>query len=51
MMEAAFPSWCARVEFWDVDDVDCAEPAVALPQVEAAVERTLARLCAAASVD
>ena len=37
MLAARFPTWLSRVEFWDIDDLDCAGPATALPQIEQAV--------------
>lgn len=39
-----FPELLERVEFWQVDDVDCAPPQVALPMIERLVHELLARL-------
>lgn len=37
MLEARFPAWSTRVEFWTIDDVYDTEPDVALAQLERAV--------------
>jgi protein-tyrosine phosphatase len=39
-----FPELLERVEFWQVDDVDCAPPSVALPLIERHVRELIARL-------
>jgi protein-tyrosine phosphatase len=39
-----FPELLHRVEFWKIDDVDCAPPNVALPLLEAHVLELVARL-------
>jgi protein-tyrosine phosphatase len=43
MMAAQFPLWKDRIEYWHVDDLDCAEAHEALPfleqQIHALVER------------
>jgi protein-tyrosine phosphatase len=39
-----FPELLDRVEFWQVDDVDCAPPSVALPMIERHVRELVARL-------
>jgi protein-tyrosine phosphatase len=39
-----FPELLDRVEFWQVDDVDCAPPSVALPMIERHVRQLVARL-------
>ncbi|MEO6600600.1 MAG: low molecular weight phosphatase family protein [Polyangiaceae bacterium] len=41
---ARFPALLDRVEFWQVDDVDCAPPTVALPMIERHVHELIARL-------
>ena len=41
-----FPALLDRVEFWQVDDVDCAPPSVALPMIEGLVRALVARLAA-----
>ncbi len=33
LMAEHFPEWIDRVEFWHIHDLDCAEPADALPQL------------------
>jgi len=42
-----FPELLDRVEFWQVDDVDCAPPSVALPMIERHVRELFARLVSA----
>jgi len=44
LIEQHFPDWLSRVEFWRVDDVDCAVPAVALPLLRQHVIALLDRL-------
>lgn len=44
LMEEQFPGWSGRVEYWHVDDLDCAVPEVALPQLEEEVRALIARL-------
>jgi protein-tyrosine phosphatase len=46
MIERRFPAWLERVEFWEVDDLDCVGPEIALPQLEREVGRLLDRLAA-----
>ena len=41
---AAFPDWAERIEYWAIDDIDCAEPAQAVPLLEAEVLRLVERL-------
>jgi protein-tyrosine phosphatase len=41
-----FPRWVDRVEYWNVDDLDCAEPAEALAVLDGAVRALVARLAA-----
>ncbi len=43
-MDARFPHWTSRVEFWRIDDIDCAEPDVALVHLETAVQDLMRRL-------
>lgn len=45
LMEKQFPLWCDRVEYWHVDDLDCATPEEALPVLEGCVRRLVERLC------
>jgi protein-tyrosine phosphatase len=49
MMQGTFAAWLDRVEFWDVHDVDCAPPEIALPHLEREVGRLVYRLCRAAA--
>lgn len=44
MLEANYPTWVERVEFWDIHDLDFAMPELALPQLRGKVEELLARL-------
>lgn len=44
-----FPAWLARVEFWHVDDVEFADPADALADLEARVATLIERLAGEAS--
>ena len=37
MVSKKFPAWNERVEFWQIHDIDCSEPAEALPELHAAV--------------
>jgi protein-tyrosine phosphatase len=42
--EAKFPAWRDRIEYWQVHDLDCAEPGDALPQLEREVRNLIDRL-------
>ena len=44
LMNARFPDWTDRVEFWHVDDLDFATPAETLPDIEARVADLAKRL-------
>ena len=44
MFEMQFPAWTARVEFWQIHDIDCCEPADALPELLATIVDLVARL-------
>jgi len=44
LLSLRFPRWVDRVEYWQVDDVDCAGPEQALPQIEVAVRGLIERL-------
>ena len=44
MLAAQFPLWTDLVEYWHVDDLDCAQPEEALPVLEANVCALVARL-------
>lgn len=46
MMREQFPAWVDRIEYWHVDDIDCAPPDEALPECEANVEALVERLAA-----
>jgi protein-tyrosine phosphatase len=43
-----FPNWVERVEFWHVDDLDCAGPEEAIPCLERLVSELIERLAAEA---
>ena len=47
MMAEQFPSWVDRVEYWQIDDLDCAAPEEALPALQAKVRELVERLQAA----
>jgi protein-tyrosine phosphatase len=49
MMAAQFPQWTDRVEYWHVDDLDCAQPEEALPLLEDNVRILVGRLRAGAN--
>lgn len=45
MVQAQFPHWAGKIEYWGVDDIDFVTSDIALPQIEAQVRalyRTLA---------
>ena len=44
MMAEQFPLWTDQVEYWHVDDLDCAEPDEALPVLEENVRALVSRL-------
>jgi protein-tyrosine phosphatase len=44
MMRAQFPDWEDQVEYWHVDDLDCAGPEEAIPLLEAEVRELVDRL-------
>ncbi len=44
MLHNLFPTWANRVEYWHVDDLDCAEPDAALPMLETEVWALVERL-------
>jgi protein-tyrosine phosphatase len=43
-----FPTWCDRIEYWHVHDLDCATPEDAFPNLEKELLRLLDRLAALA---
>ena len=47
MIAAQFPLWTDLVEYWHVDDVDCARPEDALPVLDGHVRALVERLKAA----
>jgi protein-tyrosine phosphatase len=44
MIEARFPRWIDRVEYWRIDDIDVATPDQALPLLDTNIESLLQRL-------
>ncbi|MHB8865230.1 MAG: arsenate-mycothiol transferase ArsC [Pirellulaceae bacterium] len=44
MVSEQFLEWADAVEYWDVDDLDCATPDIALPYLEEKVRQLVARL-------
>jgi protein-tyrosine phosphatase len=48
LMSQQFADWADRVEYWDVDDLDCATPDEALPYLERRVRALVTRLQSAA---
>lgn len=44
LMQQHFPALVEQVEYWQIDDVDCAESAEALPHLQAKVDALLAAL-------
>jgi protein-tyrosine phosphatase len=44
MIAAQFPQWEQTVQYWDVDDVDCATPEDAIPYLEARVRSLVTEL-------
>lgn len=44
LVERLFPAWSERIEFWEVHDIDFAEPADALPLLHSKVVELLGRL-------
>jgi protein-tyrosine phosphatase len=44
MMVEQFPDWSDRIEYWHVDDIDCATADEALPLCETHVEALVERL-------
>ncbi len=46
LMQAKFPGWEERIEYWQVHDLDCAGPEVALPQLRGLIDQLIVRLSA-----
>ncbi|MFZ5833417.1 MAG: low molecular weight phosphatase family protein [Planctomycetota bacterium] len=44
MMVALFSDWHDRIEYWAIDDLDCAEPHEALPLLECQIHTLVDRL-------
>ena len=44
LIQARFPSWLERVEFWEVHDLDCSGPEVVMPHLEREVLGLMERL-------
>lgn len=44
LLQRQFPEFLQRVEFWEVHDIDCATPDVALPHLERQVQELAARV-------
>jgi protein-tyrosine phosphatase len=49
MMQEQFPDWENRIEYWHVDDLDCATADEALPILQSRIEALVVRLSAAQS--
>jgi protein-tyrosine phosphatase len=45
MMMAQFPLWADLIEYWHIDDIDCAPPDEALPILEQRIRELVERLC------
>ena len=50
LMAEQFPDWADRLEYWDVDDLDCETAEVALPYLEEKVRTLVARLRSKAGI-
>jgi protein-tyrosine phosphatase len=44
MLREIFPTWADQVEYWHIDDLDCAEPQESLPVLENKVRALVKRL-------
>ena len=44
MMTEQFPAWVDRIDYWHVDDIDCATADEALPVLETCVEAMVERI-------
>ncbi len=49
LVSMKFPTWCDRIEYWHVHDLDCATPEDAFPHLESELIRLLDRLSELAS--
>lgn len=50
MIDANFPGWSARAVFWNIHDIDRAQPEVALEEIETNVRRLIAQMGQLSSV-
>ena len=46
MMEEQFPAWANEIQYWHVDDLDCAAPDEALAVCESCIAALVERLAA-----
>ena len=44
LLQGLFPDWADSVEYWHIDDLDCATPTEALPALESQVRALVDRL-------
>ena len=44
MLETQFPGWAGRAEYWQIDDLDCGEPEMVLPELVCQAELLASRL-------
>ena len=44
LMRSKFPDWEDRIEYWQVHDLDCAGPEIALPELRILVDQLIVRL-------
>ncbi len=44
LLSQRFPQWLDRVEFWNIDDIDCAPPDDAIPHLETQLVNLVRRL-------
>ncbi|MHB8902236.1 MAG: arsenate-mycothiol transferase ArsC [Thermoguttaceae bacterium] len=49
MMTEKFPLWADRIEYWQIDDIDCAPPCEALPILEERIRQLVEALQAVAA--
>jgi hypothetical protein len=45
-MVEQFPTWADRIEYWHIDDMDCATADEALPILQSCIEALMVRLAA-----
>jgi protein-tyrosine phosphatase len=51
MLNALFPDWTDRVEYWHIDDLDYADPQEALPVLENELRALMERLTHSSCID